>query len=77
MAPTAARRADGRALVTLLFGVVQALFLIATNGTPELKNPHEQSELLQDFLGRCLAVDVDSRATAEQLLQVRAEERRG
>ena len=51
-------------------GRPQALFLIATNGTPQLKSPQDQSDLLKDFLGRCLTVDVDARASGEDLLQV-------
>ena len=50
---------------------VQALFLIATNGTPQLKNPEALSPELRDFLAKCLAVDVDLRPTADELLEVR------
>jgi serine/threonine-protein kinase CLA4 len=48
---------------------LKALFLIATNGTPTLKNPEKLSPSLKQFLGSCLCVDVRSRSTAEDLLQ--------
>ena len=49
---------------------LKALYLIATNGTPELKNPDKLSRDLKAFLGQCLCVDVKSRATAIELLEV-------
>jgi serine/threonine protein kinase len=42
---------------------LKALYLIATNGTPTLKHP-------EGFLSVCLCVDVKSRATATELLDV-------
>jgi serine/threonine protein kinase len=48
---------------------VRALFLIATNGKPQLKDPSKLSKELLDFLDRCLEVDVDKRASAEDLLK--------
>ncbi|KIO19008.1 hypothetical protein M407DRAFT_153029 [Tulasnella calospora MUT 4182] len=48
---------------------LKALYLIATNGTPTLKNPEKLSRELKHFLSVCLCVDVKSRATAEELLQ--------
>lgn len=47
---------------------LKALFLIATNGTPRLKNPHKLSKELKGFLSVCLCVGVDSRASASELL---------
>lgn len=48
---------------------LKALFLIATNGTPKLKNPEKLSNSLKAFLSNCLCVDVVSRSDAEALLQ--------
>lgn len=48
----------------------QALYLIATNGTPELQNPERLSSVFRDFLNRCLEMDVDRRGSAKELLQV-------
>ncbi|SAM07783.1 hypothetical protein [Absidia glauca] len=48
---------------------LKALYLIATNGTPTLKNPERLSRELKSFLAVCLCVDVRSRATAEELLE--------
>lgn len=50
--------------------VVQALYLIATNGTPELQNPEKLSSVFRDFLNRCLEMDVEKRGSAKELLQV-------
>jgi serine/threonine-protein kinase CLA4 len=50
---------------------LKALYLIATNGTPTLKKPEALSRELKNFLSVCLCVDVRSRATAAELLQVR------
>ena len=47
---------------------VRALFLIATNGKPQLKDPSKLSQELMSFLDRCLEVDVDKRASANELL---------
>ena len=49
---------------------MQALYLIATNGTPELQNPEKLSSVFRDFLNRCLEMDVDRRGSAKELLQV-------
>ena len=49
---------------------LKALYLIATNGTPTLKNPEKLSKELKSFLSVCLCVDVKSRATAQELLTV-------
>jgi len=48
---------------------LKALYLIATNGTPKLKDPDKLSSSFKSFLTRCLEVDVKNRATAEELLQ--------
>ncbi|KAF9067970.1 kinase-like domain-containing protein [Rhodocollybia butyracea] len=49
---------------------LKALYLIATNGTPTLKKPESLSRELKSFLAVCLCVDVASRATASELLDV-------
>lgn len=49
---------------------LKALYLIATNGTPTLKKPEALSHELKSFLSVCLCVDVRSRATANELLEV-------
>ena len=49
---------------------LKALYLIATNGTPKLKQPEKLSPQLKAFLAQCLCVDVKSRATAIELLDV-------
>lgn len=49
---------------------LKALYLIATNGTPTLKKPEALSRELKGFLSVCLCVDVKSRATAAELLDV-------
>ncbi|MBN3313903.1 PAK1 kinase, partial [Atractosteus spatula] len=48
---------------------LRALYLIATNGTPELQNPEKLSSIFRDFLNRCLEMDVDKRGSAKELLQ--------
>lgn len=50
---------------------LKALYLIATNGTPTLKKPDALSRELKSFLSVCLCVDVKSRASANELLNVR------
>lgn len=51
---------------------LQALYLIATNGTPELQNPEKLSPIFRDFLNRCLEMDVEKRGGGKELLQVRS-----
>lgn len=48
---------------------LRALYLIATNGTPELQNPEKLSQIFRDFLNRCLEMDVEKRGSARDLLQ--------
>ncbi|XP_062860482.1 serine/threonine-protein kinase PAK 1 isoform X2 [Trichomycterus rosablanca] len=48
---------------------LRALYLIATNGTPELQNPEKLSSVFRDFLNRCLEMDVEQRGSAKELLQ--------
>ncbi|KAJ3239075.1 Protein kinase [Chytriomyces hyalinus] len=45
-----------------------ALVLIITNGTPQLKNPESLSQGFTLFLARCLEVNVNRRASGEDLL---------
>lgn len=48
---------------------LRALYLIATNGTPDIQNPENLSETFKDFLGCCLEVDIGQRADATELLR--------
>ena len=50
----------------------QALYLIATNGTPELQSPEKLSPVFRSFLSRCLEMDVEKRGGGKELLQVAA-----
>ena len=47
---------------------LRALFLIASNGKPEVKDKKSLSQDLSSFLDECLEVDVDKRASASDLL---------
>ncbi|KAI9493130.1 kinase-like domain-containing protein [Zychaea mexicana] len=47
---------------------LRALYLIATNGTPQLQNPESLSETFRDFLLQCLEVDPEQRPSAETML---------
>lgn len=48
---------------------IRALYLIVTNGTPELKDKESLSPVFQSFLDWCLQVEVENRANAIQLLE--------
>ncbi|XP_066911689.1 serine/threonine-protein kinase PAK 3-like isoform X1 [Clytia hemisphaerica] len=47
---------------------LRALYLIATNGTPELQHPERLSPVFRDFLNKTLEMDVDKRPSARELL---------
>jgi p21-activated kinase 1 len=49
---------------------LRALYLIATNGTPKIKEEHELSPVFKDFLNFALKVDPEKRASAHDLLRV-------
>ncbi|KAI0695360.1 kinase-like domain-containing protein [Cerioporus squamosus] len=48
---------------------LKALYLIATNGTPQIANPESLSPVFRDYLSKTLEVDADKRPTASELLQ--------
>jgi len=48
---------------------LRALYLIATNGTPEIYNPERLSSVFRDFLAKCLEMDVEKRGSASEMLQ--------
>jgi p21-activated kinase 1 len=47
---------------------LRAIYLIAANGKPDIKNIEKVSEDLRNFLDCCLEVNVDKRSTAKDLL---------
>lgn len=49
---------------------LRALWLIATNGTPQIKNEEDLSPVFKDFLYFALKVDPEKRASAHDLLRV-------
>jgi p21-activated kinase 1 len=48
---------------------LRALYLIATNGKPEIKDREKLSPVFQDFLDKCLETAVEKRPTAAELLR--------
>jgi len=48
---------------------LRALYLIATNGKPEIKDRDKLSTIFQDFLDKCLEVDVEKRPSAHEMLR--------
>ncbi|ODM15049.1 Serine kinase ste20 [Aspergillus cristatus] len=48
---------------------LRALYLIATNGTPRIKEEHQLSHVFKDFLYFALKVDPEKRASAHDLLK--------
>ncbi|KAL8736751.1 MAG: hypothetical protein Q9166_000117 [cf. Caloplaca sp. 2 TL-2023] len=48
---------------------IRALYLIATNGTPKIKEEHGLSAVFRDFLNFALKVDPEKRASAHDLLR--------
>merc|ERR1719244_2482533 len=48
---------------------LRALYLIATNGKPEIKDREKLSPIFQDFLDKCLEVDVEKRPSAHDMLR--------
>lgn len=49
---------------------LRALWLIATNGTPQIKDEQNLSPVFRDFLYFALKVDPEKRASAHDLLRV-------
>ena len=49
---------------------LRALYLIATNGTPQIKDEHNLTTVFRDFLNFALKVDPEKRASAHDLLRV-------
>ncbi|KAI5693890.1 hypothetical protein M8J76_008300 [Diaphorina citri] len=48
---------------------LRALYLIATNKKPEIKEKEKLSQIFQDFLDQCLEEEVETRASASLLLK--------
>ncbi|XP_015243299.1 serine/threonine-protein kinase PAK 2-like isoform X2 [Cyprinodon tularosa] len=48
---------------------LRALYLIATNGTPELQSPEKLSPVFRSFLSCSLEMDVEKRGSGKELLQ--------
>ncbi|KDQ61409.1 hypothetical protein JAAARDRAFT_171600 [Jaapia argillacea MUCL 33604] len=47
---------------------LKALYLIATNGTPQIANPEALSSVFKDYLAKTLEVDAEKRPDATELL---------
>lgn len=54
---------------------LRALWLIATNGTPAIKDEQNLTPVFKDFLYFALKVDPEKRASAHDLLRVRTPSR--
>ncbi|KAL6612095.1 Pkinase-domain-containing protein [Neocallimastix sp. 'constans'] len=50
---------------------LRALYLIATNGSPSVRNIEQQSPEFKEFLESCLKVEADERPTSEEALEVK------
>ncbi|KZT38081.1 Pkinase-domain-containing protein [Sistotremastrum suecicum HHB10207 ss-3] len=48
---------------------LKALYLIATNGTPQIANPQSLSPVFRDYLAKALEVDAEKRPDATELLK--------
>ncbi|KAJ3256777.1 signal transducing kinase of the PAK [Boothiomyces macroporosus] len=48
---------------------MRALYLIATTGTPKLREPDQVSDTFKDFLANCLEVDVGRRYSTDEALR--------
>ena len=48
---------------------LRALYLIATNGKPEIRERDKLSPIFQDFLDQCLETNVEKRPSAHELLR--------
>jgi len=51
------------------FPPLRALFLIATSGSPGVKEPSKWSDAFKDFLQVCMAIDPEERLSANELLK--------
>lgn len=49
---------------------LRALYLIATNGTPQIQNPESLSAIFKGFLKSCLDIDAETRPTSSEALLV-------
>ncbi len=46
---------------------LKALYIIATTGTPKLKNSENIDPVFKQFINSCLELDVDKRASSREL----------
>jgi len=49
---------------------LRALYLIATNGTPQIQNPESLSKDFKGFLKSCLDIDAETRPSSSEALLV-------